>query len=322
MKSAMVRVLSTFAVAFLLAAASAFAQTYPAKTVRVIVPFAPGGGSDITARQFSAKLTEALGQQFVVDNRGGAGGLIGMEMTAKAAPDGYTLMMMSGSFSATAATHRPAFDPINSIIPVAEFGITPFVLTVHPSLPPKTTKELIALARSKPGELVYASSGMGGLTHLSTELFMSMANIKMVHVPYKSTGAAMSDLLSGQAPIIVGSLLPVVPHLETGRLRALGVTTAQRWYSLPKVPTLAETLPGYEVELWFGTMAPRGTPQAIIDRVNDVINKALQAPDMKKNLEAQGMTATGGTPQKFGERIRREYERWLKIVTEAGIKAE
>jgi tripartite-type tricarboxylate transporter receptor subunit TctC len=231
-------------------------------------------------------------------------------------------MMMSGSFSATAATHRPAFDPINSIIPVAEFGITPFVLTVHPSLPPKTTKELIALARSKPGELVYASSGMGGLTHLSTELFMSMANIKMVHVPYKSTGAAMSDLLSGQAPIIVGSLLPVVPHLETGRLRALGVTTAQRWYSLPKVPTLAETLPGYEVELWFGTMAPRGTPQAIIDRVNDVINKALQAPDMKKNLEAQGMTATGGTPQKFGERIRREYERWLKIVTEAGIKAE
>jgi tripartite-type tricarboxylate transporter receptor subunit TctC len=322
MNSAMVRVLSTFAVASLLAAASAFAQTYPAKTVRVIVPFAPGGGSDITARQFSAKLTEALGQQFVVDNRGGAGGLIGMEMTAKAAPDGYTLMMMSGSFSATAATHRPAFDPINSIIPVAEFGITPFVLTVHPSLPPKTTKELIALARSKPGELVYASSGMGGLTHLSTELFMSMAKIKMVHVPYKSTGAAMSDLLSGQAPIIVGSLLPVVPHLETGRLRALGVTTAQRWYSLPKVPTLAETLPGYEVELWFGTMAPRGTPQAIIDRVNDVINKALQAPDMKKNLEAQGMTATGGTPQKFGERIRREYERWLKIVTEAGIKAE
>ena len=319
MNSALVRVLCT--VAFL-AAASAYAQTYPSKTVRVIVPFAPGGGSDITARQFSAKLTEALGQQFVVDNRGGAGGIIGMEMVAKAPPDGYTLLMMSGSFSASAATHRPAFDPVNSIIPVAEFGITPFVLTVHPSLPPKTTKELIALARAKPEALVYASSGVGGLTHLATELFMSMAKIKMVHVPYKSTGAAMTDLLSGQAPIIVGSLLPVVPHLETGRLRALGVTTAQRWYALPKVPTLAETLPGYEVELWFGTMAPRGTPQAIIDRVNDVINKALQTPDMKKNIESQGMTATGGTPQKFGERIRREYDRWLKIVTEAGIKAE
>ncbi len=298
------------------------AQTYPAKTVRVVVPFAPGGGSDITARQFSAKLTEALGQQFVVDNRGGAGGVIGMEMVAKAPPDGYTLMMMSGSFSATAATHKPVFDPVNSIIPVAEFGVTPFVLTVHPSLPPKTTKEFIALAKAKPGQLVYASSGMGGLTHLATELIVSMAKIKMVHVPYKSTGAAMTDLLSGQAPIIVGSLLPVVPYLETGRLRALGVTTAKRWYSLPNVPTIAETLPGYQVELWFGAMAPRGTPQPIIDRVNDAINKALQTADMKKNLDAQGMVATGGTPQKFGERIRGEYERWVKVVQEAGIKAE
>ena len=300
----------------------AFAQQYPAKPVRVVVPFAPGGGSDITARQFSAKLTEALGQQFVVDNRAGAGGIIGMEMVAKAPPDGYVLMMMSGSFSATSATHKPAFDPIVNIIPVAEFGVTPFVLTVHPSLPVKTTKELIALAKAKPGQLVYASSGIGGLTHLATELFMDMTKIKMVHVPYKSTGAAMTDLLSGQAPIIVGSLLPVVPHLETGRLRALGVTTAKRWYSLPNVPTIGETLPGYEVELWFGAMAPKGTPQPIIDRLNDVINKALLTPDMKKNLEAQGLTPTGGTPQKFGERINREYARWVKIVKDSNIKAE
>jgi tripartite-type tricarboxylate transporter receptor subunit TctC len=305
-----------------LPAGIAGAQTYPAKVVRVVVPFAPGGGSDITARQVSQKLTEALGQQFVVDNRGGAGGIIGMEMTAKAAPDGYTLMMMSGSFSATSATHKPAFDPINSIIPVAEFGITPFVLTVHPSLPPKTAKELIALARAKPNALTYASSGIGGLTHLSTELFMSMAKIKMVHVPYKSTGAAMTDLLSGQAPIIVGSLLPVVPHFQTGKLRPLAVTTARRWYSLPNVPTLAETLPGYEVELWFGAMAPRGTPQPVIERLNATINKILQDPDMKKNLDQQGMIPTGGTPQKFGERIRREYERWVKLVREANIKVE
>lgn len=305
-----------------LLAGMAGAQSYPAKVVRVIVPFAPGGGSDITARQVSQKLTEALGQQFVVDNRGGAGGIIGMEMTAKAAPDGYTLMMMSGSFSATSATHKPAFDPINSIIPVAEFGITPFVLTVHPSLPPKTAKELIALARAKPNALTYASSGIGGLTHLSTELFMSMAKIKMVHVPYKSTGAAMTDLLSGQAPIIVGSLLPVVPHFHTGKLRPLAVTTARRWYSLPNVPTLAETLPGYEVELWFGAMAPRGTPQPVIERLNAAINKILQDPDMKKNLDQQGMIPTGGTPQKFGERIRREYERWVKLVKEANIKVE
>jgi tripartite-type tricarboxylate transporter receptor subunit TctC len=310
------------AFAGVVAAAPAFAQQYPSKPVRVVVPFAPGGGSDITARQFSQKLSEALGQQFVVDNRGGAGGIIGMEMVAKAIPDGYTLMMMSGSFSATAATHKPAYDPIVNIIPVAEFGVTPFVLTVHPSLPVKTTKELIALAKAKPGQLVYASSGVGGLTHLATELMMEMAKIKMVHVPYKSTGAAMTDVLSGQAPIIVGSLLPVVPHLETGKLRALGVTTAQRWHSLPNVPTVAETLPGYDVELWFGTMAPKGTPQPIIDRLNDAINKALQSADIKKNLEAQGMTATGGTPQKFGERINREYARWVKVVKEANIKAE
>jgi tripartite-type tricarboxylate transporter receptor subunit TctC len=301
---------------------ASYGQQYPVKPVRVIVPFAPGGGSDITARQFSQKLSEALGQQFLVDNRGGAAGLIGMELTAKAPPDGYTLMMMSASFSASSALNKPAFDPINNIVPVAEFGITPFVLTVHPSVPAKTTKELIALARNTKGGLTFASTGVGSITHLATELFMNMAKIKMVHVPYKSTGAAMGDLLSGQVPIIVGSLLPVTPHLSSGRLRALAVTTAKRWYSLPNVPTLGETLPGYEVELWFGTMAPRGTPQPIIDRINGVVNKALESAEIKKNLEQQGMVATGGTPQKFGERIRKEYERWLKVVQEANIKAE
>jgi len=305
-----------------LLATPAVAQQYPTKVVRVIVPFAPGGGSDLTARQFSAKLSEYLGQQFVVDNRGGAGGLIGMEMTAKAVPDGYTLMMMSGSFSTTSALNKPAFDPIHNIVPVAEFGVTPFVLTVHPSLPPKTTKELIAMARAKPNALSYASPGVGSITHLSTELFLGMTKTKMVHIPYKSTGAAMSDLLSGQAPIIVGSLLPVVPHVATGKLRALAVTTAKRWYSLPNVPTVNETVPGYEVELWFGAMAPRGTPQAVIEKVNAAVNKALQSPDMKKNLESQGLTATGGTPQKFGERINREYARWLKVVKDSNIKVE
>jgi tripartite-type tricarboxylate transporter receptor subunit TctC len=309
-------------VAISIFAQPAVAQTYPSKAVRVIVPFAPGGGSDITARQFSARLSEALGQQFVADNRGGAGGLIGMELTAKAAPDGYTIMMMSGSFSATAALHKPAWDPINAIIPVAEFGFTPFALTVHPSLPVRTTNELIALARSKPGGLSYASTGIGGITHLATELFLSMAKIKMVNVPYKSTGAAMTELLSGQVPIIVGSLLPVVPYIESGKLRALAVTTAKRWYSVPSVPTVAETLPGYDVELWFGTMAPRGTPPAIVNRLNAAINKALERPDMKKNLEVQGMIGTGGAPEKFGARIRRDYDRWVKLVDEVKIKVE
>ena len=310
------------AAAVFAAASPAWGQQYPTKAVRVIVPFAPGGGSDITARQVSQKFTEAFKQQFVVENRGGAAGLIGMEQTAKSAPDGYTIMIMSGSFSATSATHRPAFDPINSIVAVAEVGYTPFVLSVHPSLPSKTTKELIALARSKPGELVYASSGVGGLTHMATELFNSMAKIKMIHVPYKSTGAAMADLLAGRAQLIVGSLLPTLPHFKTGKLRPLGVTTAKRWYSLPDVPTVAETLPGYEVELWFGVMIPRGTPQPVIDQLNGAVNKMVQDADMKKNLEAQGMVPSGGPPAKFAERIRKDYDRWTKVVKEAGIKPE
>lgn len=304
------------------APAVTWAQQYPAKPVRVIVPFAPGGGSDLTARQVSAKFGELLKQQFVVENRGGAAGLIGMEATAKATPDGYTIMIMSGSFSATSATHKPAFDPINAIVPVAEVGYTPFVLSVHPSLPSKTTKELLALARAKPGEMVFASSGVGGLTHLATELMNNMAKVKMVHVPYKSTGAAMADLLSGRAQLIVGSLLPTLPHFKTGKLRPLAVTTAKRWYSLPQVPTMAETLPGYEVELWFGVMTPRGTPPAVIDQLNSAVNRMLQASDMKANLDKQGMVPSGGPPAKFGERIRKDYEGWVKVIREAGIKPE
>jgi tripartite-type tricarboxylate transporter receptor subunit TctC len=228
--------------------------------------------------------------------------------------------MMSASFSATSAVQQPAFDPINAIVPVAEFGYTPFVLTIHPSLPAKTTKELIALARTTKGGLSYAGTGTGGATHLATELFSSMAKIKMVAIQYKSTGAAMADLLSGQVPVIVGSLLPVTPHLSTGRLRGLAVTTAKRWHTLPNVPTVAETVPGYEVVLWFGTMTPRGTPQPIIDRLNAGINKALQDPQIKKNLAGDGMQPSGGTPQQFGERIRKDYDRWVKVVKEVGLK--
>jgi tripartite-type tricarboxylate transporter receptor subunit TctC len=298
------------------------AQQYPTKVVRVIVPFAPGGGSDITARVFSSKLSEYLGQQFIVDNRGGAAGLIGMELTSRAPADGYTIMMMSASFSATSAVQKPAFDPINSIVAVAEFGYTPFVLTIHPSLPAKTTKELIALARTTKGGLSYAGTGTGGATHLATELFSNMAKIKMVAIQYKSTGAAMADLLSGQVPVIVGSLLPVTPHLSTGKLRGLAVTTAKRWHTVPDLPTVAETVPGYEVVLWFGTMAPRGTPQPVVERLNAAINKALGDAAVKKILGQDGMIASGGTPQHFDDRIRKDYERWTKVVKESGIKPE
>jgi tripartite-type tricarboxylate transporter receptor subunit TctC len=286
------------------------------------VPFAPGGGSDITARQVAQKFSEQFRQQFVVDNRGGASGLIGMELTVKAPPDGYTIMVMSGSFAATPATHKPAFDPINNILPVAEVGFTPFVLSVHPSLPVKSAKELIALARARPGQLNYVTPGVGSLTHLATELLINMTKIDMVGVAYKSTGAALPDLLSGQLQLIVGSLLPTLPHIQSGKLRALAVTTAKRWYSLPSVPPLNETLPGYEVELWFGVMVPRGTPPAVIDRLNAAVNRFLQEPDMKKNLEAQGMVPSGGTAQRFGERIRKDYDRWVKVVREQNIKPQ
>jgi tripartite-type tricarboxylate transporter receptor subunit TctC len=194
------------------------------------------------------------------------------------------------------------------------------VLTVHPSLPSKTVKELISLARTTKGGLSYAGTGLGGATHLATELFSSMAKVKMVAIQYKSTGAAMADLLSGQVPVIVGSLLPVTPHLSTGRLRALGVTTPKRWHTLPNVPAIAETIPGYDVVLWFGTMAPRGTPQPILDRLNAGINKALQDVAIKKSLERDGMLPSGGTPAQFGERIRKDYDRWVKVAKEVGIK--
>ncbi len=310
------------AIAIFLIPIGACGQDYPTKVVRVIVPFAPGGGSDITARQVAQKFSEQFRQQFVVDNRGGASGLIGMELTVKAPPDGYTIMVMSGSFAATPATHKPAFDPINNIIPIAEVGYTPFVLSVHPTLPVKTAKELIALAKARPGQLNYMTPGVGSLTHLATELLINMTKINMVGIAYKSTGAALPDLLSGQLQLIVGSLLPTFPHIQSGKLRPLAVTTAKRWYSLPNVPPLNETLPGYEVELWFGVMAPRGTPPAVIDKLNAAVNRFLQDLDMKKNLEAQGMIPSGGTPQRFGERIRKDYDRWVKVVREQNIKPE
>jgi len=195
------------------------------------------------------------------------------------------------------------------------------VLVVHPSVKANNVKELIALAASKPGGQTFASTGLGGITHLATELFMNMTKIQMVHVPYKSTGAAMVDLLGGQAPIMVASMLPVVPHMQAGRLRGLAVTTAQRWYSLPDIPAMSETVPGYAVELWFGAMAPAGTPPAIISQLNGVINKALESAEMKKHLEKDGMIPTGGTPAKFAERINNDYNNWIKVIKSANIKA-
>jgi tripartite-type tricarboxylate transporter receptor subunit TctC len=319
MKNFTSRVAAVFNV---LLVSTASAQTWPAKSVRVIVPFAPGGGADLTARPVSQKLSEALGQQFVVDNRGGAGGAIGMELTVKAPPDGYTLMSVSGSFSATAATHKLPYDPFDALIPVVELGYAPNVLVVHPALPAKTTKDLIGLARANPGKLVFASTGVGGLTHMATELLGIMAGIKMIHVPYKSTGIAMPELMAGQTQIMVAGMLGAQPFYTSGRLRAIAVTTPKRWPSLPDLPAIAETLPGYDSGTYYGMFLPKGTPPAIVDRLNAEVNKVLQEDGIKKTLVAQGMAASGGTPAVFAARVKKEYNDWVKVVRDAKLKIE
>ena len=298
------------------------AQGWPNKTVRVIVPFAPGGGSDLTARPVAQKLSEALGQQFVIDNRGGAGGAIGMELTAKSPPDGYTVMSISGSYSATAATHKLNYDPFDALIPVAELGFAANVLVVHPALPVKTTQDLVALARAKPNTLVFASSGIGGNTHLSTELFLSMAGIRMIHVPYKSTGIAMPELMAGQTQVMVAGLLGSQPFFSVGRLRALAVTSAKRWPSLPHLPPVADAVPGYESGTYYGMFFPKGTPAAIVTRLNAEVNKALQDAAVKHAFESQGMVVTGGPPAALAARAKKEYDDWVRVAKAIKLKLD
>jgi tripartite-type tricarboxylate transporter receptor subunit TctC len=302
--------------------ASAFAQPYPNKPVKVIVPFAPGGGSDIVARAVTTKLQEALGQPFVIENRGGAGGLVGTEAAARASADGYTILIMSDSFPVLAATHKPAFDPINALVPVAQISIAPFGLMVHPSVPASTVAEFVALAKAKPDSFSYGSSGSGGLTHLITEMFSQMAAVRMVHVPYKSTGAAMPDFLSGTITAYVGNVSALLPQVNAGKLKLLAVTNAERWPLLPNVPTIGETLPGFAADPWFGLFVPRGTPAAVIDALNAAINKIASEEETRKNFAGQGMLPRAGSAAAFGEVVRKDYARWLKVVQDIGFKPE
>jgi tripartite-type tricarboxylate transporter receptor subunit TctC len=298
------------------------AQEYPTKPVRVIVPFATGGGSDIAARNMSLKLSGELNQQFIVDNRPGAGGVVGLEVLIKSPPDGYTIMISTSSWSTAAALYKPAFDPVTDIAPIAEIGFSPLTLSLHPSVPAKTPKELIALARAKPGELAYATPGAGAITHLAMELMIYMAKINLLAVPYKSTGATMTDLLAGRTQLIMGGLVPLQPHIQAGKLRAIAVTTAKRWPSLPDVAAMAEALPGYEVESWYGVIAPKGVPLAVLERLNTAVNRVLREPEMKKTLEGEGMAIVGGNAEQFSKRIRTEHARWVKLVRDAKLKGE
>ncbi len=311
-------------VGLLAASGSTWAQQpWPAKPIRFVAPFAPGGGTDFIGRVAAQKLTEGLKQQVIVENRPGAGGTLGAEIGAKAAPDGYTFTVIAGSYSVNPAIYKIAFDPVNDITPVIQFSEGPLLVVVHPALPIKSMKDMIALAKARPNGMSYASSGQGSIVHLSTELFLHMAGIKAVHIPYKGTGPAITDTMSGQTQFLFGSIAAVMPVVRQGRLRGIAVTTAKRLAALPDVPTIAESgVKGYDVVLWHGLVGPKGLPRPIVERVNGELNKALKAKDMEEKLAADGVSPAGGTPEQFAAIIKRDIETWARVVRQAGVKAE
>jgi tripartite-type tricarboxylate transporter receptor subunit TctC len=245
-----------------------------------------------------------------------------MEVAAKSPADGYTILIMSDSFPVVAATHKPVWDPINSLVPVAQISSAPFGLIVHPSVPAHSVAEFVALAKANPDKYTYGSSGNGGLTHLVTEMFCQMAGIRMVHVPYKSTGAAMPDFLTGVITAYVGNVSPLLPQIQAGKLRLIAVTNGERWPLLPDVPTIGETVQGFAADPWFGLFVPKGTPQAVIDRLNAAVNKLAAEEEVRKNFAGQGMLPRAATTTQFNELVRRDYARWLKVVQDIGFKPE
>lgn len=300
----------------------AVAQNYPQRPVRMLVPFAAGGATDVPTRLVSAKLAERLGQQFVVDNRPGQGGALGAAVAAKAEPDGYTILQVATPFVVSPHVYsRLSYDPLKDFVPVTQFGSAPNVLVVHPSLPAKSVKELIALAKSQPGKLDWASSGTGGGQHLFGELFMSMAGIKVTHISYKGSGAATADLIGGQVKIGFPGIAIALQHHKAGRLLPLAVTTAQRSSQMPDVPSIAEAgVPGYEATFWMGMTVPKGTPRQVIDLLNRETTALLKSPDLVEGFRRAGTDAAPSTPEQFGKFLRSEYEKWGKVVRAVGIK--
>ena len=315
------RFLIAAAVAVLLAPAAA-AQSYPTRPVRLIVPFPAGGPNDIIGRLVAQKLSETHGQQIVVDNRAGAGGNIGTDLVAKAPPDGYTLL--SGGMGSLVMNpiidRKVPYDPLRDFAPVILMASAPNVLVVHPSLPVRDVKGLIALARAHPGQLNYGSGGVGSTPHLSGALFNALAKVNIVHVPYKGNAPAITDLLGGQVQIAYLGIPPVAPHLHSGKLRPLAVTSARRSKALPAVPTLIESgVSGYELSPWYGILAPAGTPADIVSRLNGAIAKLMHAPDMTEKLSAIGAEAETTTPQQYSARMKSDIEKWTTVIREAHI---
>ena len=307
-----------------LIAAAALAQ-YPAKPIRLIVPFAAGGGNDSVARLVGKHLSDSLGQQLVIDNRPGAGGVLGAEFAAKAVPDGYTLFLGGVASHAVNPNLNDSlpYDPIRDFAPVALLAQAPLVLVVHPSVPADSIKALVALARSRPGQLNYASNGNGSSSHLAAVMFDSMTGVDMVHVPYKGLSPALTDLLSGRVQLMFSSVVAILPHIKAGKLRGLAVTGSRRLASMPNLPTIAESgLPGYEASSWYGVLAPAGTPREIVARLNAELVKALAQLEVRTSLLAEGAEPIGGSPEQFAAHIRSEMERLGKLIREAKIRLE
>jgi tripartite-type tricarboxylate transporter receptor subunit TctC len=304
----------------LLAAGGVHAQQkYPTKPIRLIVPFAPGGGSDVMARILAQKLTESFGQSVIVDNRPGGSGTIGTETAVRANPDGYTMILVSVAYAANAAFHKLPYDPVNDVAPIALIDEAGFVVTVHPSLPIKSIRELIAYAKANPAKL-NAGGGTGGVVHLATELFNQMAGTKMTQVPYKGGGPALNALLGGEIQLVFGAMASTMQHLKSNRLRGIAVTTARRSNAVPDIPTVGETVPGYEALTWTAVVGPKALPKDIVARWNSEINRILQMSDVKDRMAGDGVEPAGGSPERFREVLKRDVAKWQKVVKIAGIK--
>ncbi len=304
-------------------AATAAAQDYPSKAVRLIVPFAPGGSVDIVARLVAAKLSDRLGQQVLPDNRAGASGMIAAELVVRAPPDGYTLLLISLAHAVNPWIYKVNYDPLRSLIPVAALGNGASALTVHPSVPAHSVKELIALAKSKPGDYAFAHAGVGSFTHTASVLFAMMAGIDVVQVPFKGGGPAMIDVMGGHSHLLMNSYLASVPHIRSGKLRPLGVTDTQRTPLLPDVPTIAEAgVPGYQAANWWGIAVPAGTPQPIVAKLSSAIAAVLSSDDVKKQFDSDGAVIMPLGPAEFAKFFESEYEKWGKVVKAANIKPE
>ena len=298
-------------------------ERYPTKPIRIVVPFTPGGSNDLLGRIVAQKLNEAWGQPAIIDNRPGGGSTIGIETVVRSAPDGYTLLATSGGIAINVSLYKLPFDPVKDLAPVALMAQMPYLLAVHPSLPAKSTLELINLAKAQPGKLTFASSGAGTSSHLTMEMFKSLAKINLLHVPFKGGGPAVNAVLSGEVQLLFNVITGPLPQVRAGRLRALGVSTAKRVEVAPEIPTISESgLPGYEVIAWYNLFAPAGTPRSIVNRINAEVNRMLAQADVRQRLLGLGVVPLSGTPEALGKYLKFEITRWAKVIKDGGIKLE